>query len=672
MSLGFHASHGEAPPSTAKARGDQPTTEARGDQGGFALVFFALAIVALLGIAALVVDVGYWYLEAAHMQRAADAAALGGVVYLPNSPGEAATVADELAQVNGFDKSLTVKVTAEQVPNNPDQLKVSITDLDIPTFFAKIFGLDAISETRSSVAQYDPPVPLGSPENSLGTGNLTLGSAPAGVSPAPTCGGVNCANYWLGISGFCAAREDGDEFSSFYAGDRADGNTDCPDDTDAPSPNPSASTIFDNPEYRSTGYTYDIDVPSNGSTTDPATPEDVTVEIYDPAYNPVRETGGSLGSCTVASPGSIPGDSATGWGTDGTCAGYTNSEVNTDWILEAPSNGSSGAGTVIDPPDASTSDPGVFLSGDTTCENSWCSLGTIPSGSTPGNYQLHLWTQADEPNSYGSNQFALRAVVGDGPGVGNACGANGSLSSCTGAVDTTTFTPCSATAEYGLTADPQCPEVHGDDAMSIYVNSAGTATCNPGPRQEQPPPANPVTTDEPCSTFYLAQVSPDYAGKKMDILLFDPGEGATAIRVLQPDATPGIETDDIPGVSPASFTYETCDDATGGCPGLSPGLDGPSPVPASDFYSSDGLDPPKGTTTCICDPGLKPGPLPGRASPSQYNDRYLLIQTTVPSAADLAANGGWYMVEYTFGGGSVTDRTTWGVSLLGSPVHLVL
>jgi hypothetical protein len=208
--------------------------------------------------------------------------------------------------------------------------------------------------------------------------------------------------------------------------------------------------------------------------------------------------------------------------------------------------------------------------------------------------------------------------------------------------------------------------------MSIYVNSAGTATCNPGPRQEQPPPANPVTTDEPCSTFYLAQVSPDYAGKKMDILLFDPGEGATAIRVLQPDASPGIETDDIPGVSPASFTYETCDDATGGCPGLSPGLDGPSPVPASDFYSSDGLDPPKGTTTCICDPGLKPGPLPGRASPSQYNDRYLLIQTTVPSAADLAANGGWYMVEYTFGGGSVTDRTTWGVSLLGSPVHLVL
>jgi hypothetical protein len=149
----------------------------------------------------------------------------------------------------------------------------------------------------------------------------------------------------------------------------------------------------------------------------------------------------------------------------------------------------------------------------------------------------------------------------------------------------------------------------------------------------------------------------------MDIILFDPGEGATAIRVLQPDATAGASTDGVAGVSPASFTYETCDDATAGCPGLPSDLDGPSPVPASDFYSSDGLDPPVATISCICDTGLTPGPLPGRASASQYNDRYLLIETTVPSAADLAANGGWYMVEYTFGGSSVTDRTTWSVSI---------
>ena len=42
---------------------------------GFVLVFFALSLVALMGIAALVVDVGAWYLRADKIQRAADAAA---------------------------------------------------------------------------------------------------------------------------------------------------------------------------------------------------------------------------------------------------------------------------------------------------------------------------------------------------------------------------------------------------------------------------------------------------------------------------------------------------------------------------------------------------------------------------------------------------------------------
>jgi hypothetical protein len=641
--------------------------------GGFVLVFFALSLVVLIGIAALVIDVGNWYLEGSRLQRAADAAALGGVVYMPDDFNTAQRVAEGLAAANGFTSANPGETVTAAPTSNPDQLKVTITDAHIETFFAKVFGLESISETRSSVAQYDPAVPLGSPDNSLGTGDLQLGTGTL------SCGGISCANYWLAVSGYCSAREDGDEFSTAYAGDRADGNTDCP--LDETGTNPSAATIFANPDYRSTGYTYDVDVPSSGGT-DPVTPEDVTIEIYDPAYNPVRFSGSTYPNCTVASPASIPNDDTTGWGTDGTCADYTNSQVNTDWLLEEPANGSSGSGSVLSPPGASTAEPGVFVSGDTTCENSWCSLGTIPAGSPPGNYQLHIWTQAGEPDSTGTNQFALRAEVGDGPGFGNYCGASGAsssppFSSCDGAVDTGPFTPCSTIAENGLPADPMCPEVHGADAMSIYVNSAPSTTCTPGPREEQDSQGSAVddvsaSTPEACATFYLAQVSQDYAGRKMDILLFDPGEGATAIRILKPDPAGSnpTGTDGIPDVSAANFTYETCDDAVSGCPGLPPDLDGPSPVSASDFYSSDGNDPPEAATSCICDPGLKPGGLPGRASPSQYNDRYLWIQTTVPP--DVSGNGGWFMVEYTFGGSSVSDRTTWAVGLEGSPVHLVL
>ena len=88
--------------------------------GGFVLVFFALAIIALMGIAALVVDVGYWYLRGDQIQRAADAAALAGVVYMPgNAPlgsasNAATNEADSVLASNGFnpsDGNLTVSVT---------------------------------------------------------------------------------------------------------------------------------------------------------------------------------------------------------------------------------------------------------------------------------------------------------------------------------------------------------------------------------------------------------------------------------------------------------------------------------------------------------------------------------------------------------------------------------
>ena len=49
------------------------------DEGGYVTVLFAIASMALLGIAALVLDVGVWYRTGAHLQQAADAAALAGI-----------------------------------------------------------------------------------------------------------------------------------------------------------------------------------------------------------------------------------------------------------------------------------------------------------------------------------------------------------------------------------------------------------------------------------------------------------------------------------------------------------------------------------------------------------------------------------------------------------------
>ena len=51
--------------------------------GGFVAVFIALVLVIMLMFAAFTVDFGSWYTRSAELKRAADAAALAGVVWMP-------------------------------------------------------------------------------------------------------------------------------------------------------------------------------------------------------------------------------------------------------------------------------------------------------------------------------------------------------------------------------------------------------------------------------------------------------------------------------------------------------------------------------------------------------------------------------------------------------------
>ena len=104
-------------------------------------------------------------------------------------------------------------------------------------------------------------------------------------------------------------------------------------------------------------------------------------------------------------------------------------------------------------------------------------------------------------------------------------------------------------------------------------------------------------------------VDPGYAGKTMTITLFDPGEGATAIQILQPDGTP------------ASFTYQTDDtNAEDGCPNAV------APNSCAPYVSDDGQDPPDPNkpVTCICDLARSPGPEPART------DQHLEVQRPLP------------------------------------------
>ena len=76
--------------------------EARRDERGVVLVWTAMLMVVILGFTAWSVDFWSWKREGARMQKAADAAALAGAVFMPeNLNGIAFSTAQEIASKNG-------------------------------------------------------------------------------------------------------------------------------------------------------------------------------------------------------------------------------------------------------------------------------------------------------------------------------------------------------------------------------------------------------------------------------------------------------------------------------------------------------------------------------------------------------------------------------------------
>jgi hypothetical protein len=313
-----------------------------------------------------------------------------------------------------------------------------------------------------------------------------------------------------------------------------------------------------NPDYDSTGYYYTIDVPAGSS-------GGLNVWLFDPAFDGGRGDIDLKGS----------------------------SSVSTTFKLFAP-----GPNTFNIPSGTTVLQTTTYSSGSTTYKDSWANFYT--GTATAGRYFLEVYTTAGEANSYGSNGFAMQAIIGSGnPGTG-AAGSGANM--CT-----------TLSGQSGYSAS--CAAVSGIENMSIFANLSGTQ-----------------------ASFYLAKVDPVYGGKTLDIALFDPGEGASSIEILNPNG------------SPASFTWTTaCSPPTapsGGCSG--------GPTTVLDVSSTSATP-----------------PYPSLSSSSQYNDRTVHLFVSLPS--DYIGTYGsnvWWKVRYTVGN-SPTDRTTWGASIQGNPVHLV-
>jgi hypothetical protein len=125
------------------------------NERGQAFVLTVVMMTVLLGMTALVLDVGSWFRTKRHLQATADAAALAGAQALPDNPGTAQAWALDYADKNGGGV-LGSDVTISGVYGPNDTISV-VARRTSPGFFSSIFGVDSVDEKASAKARVGIP-----------------------------------------------------------------------------------------------------------------------------------------------------------------------------------------------------------------------------------------------------------------------------------------------------------------------------------------------------------------------------------------------------------------------------------------------------------------------------------------------------------------------------------
>jgi Flp pilus assembly protein TadG len=177
------------------------------DERGYFSVLTIIMFVTLFGLAAFAVDVGNWYLTGQREQRAADAAALAGVPSLPGNKTSAFSTAQTFSDYNGFKNGVDTVTVVPSIDGAPTRLRVTVTKT-VDNVFGSLFGIPTTTITRTAVADFAGPVPMGSPCN-------TFGNDPdPGTARGSTCGLVN-GQLWANVNGRASQKINGDAYQSY-------------------------------------------------------------------------------------------------------------------------------------------------------------------------------------------------------------------------------------------------------------------------------------------------------------------------------------------------------------------------------------------------------------------------------------------------------------------------
>lgn len=383
----------------------------RGDERGFVMVTTAIVLTTLLIFAAFAVDVGSWYARGAEIKRAADAAALAGVVWMPEFD-VARAKALAAAERNGFKHGVDdITVNVQEVPTSNRQLRVTITDGKAKQFFSSLVK-SGQALSRSSTAEYVLPVPLGSPKNTFGTGTLLSGS--------------DRENFWAAVNGWCAGHESGDDKLARYESySTTSGSSQCNN----------GSVLSDN--YDPNGYLYAINLPANASS--------LKLDVYDAPYY----TSGSPSDISVASGSQQVTTIFEVYDRNPTPLDLGNLTLLQTWTFTTNQSSS-------------------------TYQNRWARLYTW-NNPTAGQYYLRVRTLGGQLNSRASNGFAIRAFTGSSFATCTTItGASNYSASCPqvhGVSDMSIFAngPAATSEFYLAQVDP----VHAGKTMRVTLFDAG-------------------------------------------------------------------------------------------------------------------------------------------------------------------------------------------------------
>jgi Flp pilus assembly protein TadG len=680
----------------------------RPNENGMVAVVVALVVVLLMLFVGLALDTSLARDRGSSLQLTADAAALAAASALPDL-----ALAQARAQEAVSRNAIGVTATVSQVTGKPGQITVKISGKSKSTF-SKIVGIPDYSIAKSAYAEQSVGIAMGSPYNSIGTGDLP-GMVPG--DPAALQG------YFLAINGPCTAKEDGDRFSSLYDGTRgskgaASGENanayHCADDmrtgalwTDcnwAMCTGTAKAQWKTNTEQRPGGYSFLVDIPCD-SPCAPTLSDPVFIDAWDPWFR--SWAGDPTSSSTIGGPGCPELGRTTGTARSCTVDKVPIANRDASWakydqamvsghtkfaIFKQNPDGSfpstaaltyknrpvedfgSIAGFWRDQPSESTwspslswwacnSDPAKWITARRSGSPSapWCKdwFAISDEIDQPGRYRIQVVAdkqiyspktydyspsqdgsdviQYDGGRSYSVNTFSLRT---------RRKSQNAAMKTAT---NTAGWQPCSTE----LT--PGCVPITGEGALSVYVKTPGN------------------------SDLFLSKMSPaqDYRGRTIQIQLWDPGEGAGAIQILQPVA---VSVANPTGWKSIDFKWSTAD------PGLADftsgavvqdreiGWAGTSRTGISTIGAA-GIDV-SGTKA----PTPIPWPTNQRYGDGKFNGRLVLLDIPIPTdygkdaaGVDLlpaAYQGGWWKIRYV-SGAAVEDRTTWAVVSGGGPVHLV-